>query len=570
MRNLEKIIGELYELDTSLKKHDKEVRAILENIAESKPNVPFSKDFQAELKNEIVQKISDSKTESSSEEPNFLFYLFNRNYMEKLAYITAGLLVGAVPSVYYFQDNTPAMNVPDSAKYEMPKSEARTAGIEFDTKSEIITMTENAFGTIKLKKVKNTANMTNNNSRALNLNTNSAPEPLLLNSSVESLGINNATEDKEVRKILKIPPSEALMMDNIEAEEVEIKVEAAEIKGDAAEIKGGADIKIMPLFEQAEYKYVFEGDLPEIESKMAILQREKGIKVSNFIKNVDLGIIDLEKFGKLGIDSINFSEKDEKYGHNIYIDLKNSTISINKNYNKWPNLYRECKGDRKCIEKKQLKKSDIPSDKKMISLADDFLRKYNIDKSDYADPVVQKEYLNLGEEMGESLYIPEEISVLYPLRINGKQVYDQSGHQTGLSVSVNIREKKVASVYNIKINKYLSSDYETEQDEKKLRKLISEGGLDYQFISPYMRSEMKIKIKSIKVGEPELIYMLHRKYDEDDMQEGELFVPALKFDVIEKPESDPYFYKKAVMLPLIKDIIKDHKKEIEGMMEFKK
>ena len=109
------------------------------------------------------------------------------------------------------------------------------------------------------------------------------------------------------------------------------------------------------------------------------------------------------------------------------VDLTQGTINFYQNYNKWPQP--KC-DENSCTTPVPLTEKDIPTDDSLIALADAFLTKYSIDRSLYGSPVVSEEWrtdLARQQASGNPINIPEYYSVIYPIQLGGKNVYEEYG-----------------------------------------------------------------------------------------------------------------------------------------------
>ena len=71
----------------------------------------------------------------------------------------------------------------------------------------------------------------------------------------------------------------------------------------------------------------------------------------------------------------------------------------------------------------QLSPDDLPTDEELIAIADNFLKEHGIKRENYGDPIVNKYW----RETGMSDFVPDTLTIIYPLLINGKEVLDQGG-----------------------------------------------------------------------------------------------------------------------------------------------
>jgi hypothetical protein len=247
-------------------------------------------------------------------------------------------------------------------------------------------------------------------------------------------------------------------------------------------------------------------------------------------------------------------------GYFISVNLDLEDISIQKNYDQWPQPVNECwragidiEESEKCVQENSLTKSDVPSDEELIKIADDFLQKYGINKGSYGEPYVNHNwqiYYRFASDGGstEPEYIPDEIQVVYPILVDGNKVSDGYNNFVGLNVSVDIRSKLVGSVYSLNTQKYEKSEYEKEGDGAKIKELLKVGGMYRNYFYPE-----DVKIKEVKVGDPELQMVKYMNWA--DNKSEELIVPALIFPVEQDP-NNPYGTQQ-IIVPIVKDLIKN-------------
>jgi hypothetical protein len=224
----------------------------------------------------------------------------------------------------------------------------------------------------------------------------------------------------------------------------------------------------------------------------------------------------------------------------ISINPQEGMISIYQNWQTWPQPGDQCSGNQECYEKLQIRKEDVPKDEILIKVADKFIKERGIDISYCGSPEVDQNWKQYNSE-----YIGDTVSVVYPLLINGEKVYEESGQAYGLYVGVNIREQKVASIWNYTSQDYLSSEYEAETNFSRIIKFAEQGGRYRR----YWNAEGE-EIKEIKLGTPEIAYVKIWQYI--NQENNELLVPAMVFPIIEGPDG---FYMRNVIVPLAKELL---------------
>lgn len=319
---------------------------------------------------------------------------------------------------------------------------------------------------------------------------------------------------------------------------------------------------IGPDFEV--YQYIYDGDITLPEGDMVDVYKRKlgGIPQSglaNFAEGFGLGLVNISAFTGLRTEYVNFVQSGNM-GYLISINPDLEHISIQKNYDQWPNPLNDCwRSDmdvaaaENCVQRNSLKASDVPADEELIKIADNFLNKYGINKANYGEPYVghnQQVYYILASDGGraEPEYIPEEIQVIYPVLVDGNKVSDGYANYVGLNVSVDIRNKQVGNVYGLNSQKYEKSEYEKENDTAKLKDYLKSGGLYRNYFYPE-----GVNIKEIKVGEPELQMVKYMNWA--DNKTVELIVPALIFPV-ERDPNNPYGTQQ-VIVPIVKELIEN-------------
>jgi hypothetical protein len=300
-------------------------------------------------------------------------------------------------------------------------------------------------------------------------------------------------------------------------------------------------------------KYVYKGEEIELkEDTVEVLRRKNKLEYtrsfSGLLESFGFGLADLTGFDNTRVQTINLvQEKD--FGYSIFINMDEGTISIDAYWPKWPHTQNRCI-DERCAMENSLNLSDVPSDEEMISIAKNFISEHRINLSNYGEPEIEKSwnqtYYAQPTETSQ-IYVPDIITVKYPLLINGKFVYEQGGSKQGIGIGINIREKRVSGVYNLSVQEYESSLYAAETDFAKILKVTEKGGL-YNY---YMPGE---QVQEIEIGAPEYAYGVIWKYDENAQTTRTLLVPALVFPIIQNPENYPSYNEK-VVVPLAKELL---------------
>lgn len=495
---IEKILEDIYLIDADLKKNEKQLRKIIVELIASKPDIKFDEKFSATLRKEILAKIQNLE-EIEANKKSFIINLFNFNPMKKAYYVGGGLLTVALllTLVYNFY---PQKGTQVALKKESMES--------IDLKSKISRIDSNAFGSF--------ASMADT-ARAVNPAANVAG-----GAQAETAAVGLGGGARSLMMSSTAPLEDAKMMPGI----------------------------IMP--EYTKYTYVYEGDEFEIPASADVYKkiskegvgREMAQRLSG-----NFGMFDLNKLQNTVLTNFNISE-DREFGYNLYFDLMNNVVSINQNWDKWPQPGADCRDDA-CYKNIQMKIENIPADDEIIALANQAIAEYGVDVSTFGEARVNnswRQYYDFAEDK-ENYYIPDTISVIYPLKLEGKEVSDDYGNSVGIMVDVNVRYKKMAGIQGIALNDFQASNYNLETDKERIMKFAKQGGL-WSGYMPYGNP----KETSITLGTPSMGLVSNWKYNSETGRGEDFYVPALIFPITSKSE-DVYYNRKTVSVPLLKEIL---------------
>jgi hypothetical protein len=282
------------------------------------------------------------------------------------------------------------------------------------------------------------------------------------------------------------------------------------------------------------YEYVYAGeDFDVQDGKVTVYKRTSDYNdsLSGLLKGIKLDGVDIGKFSNLKVDSIQISE-DKDQGYILYAYPKENIVYIGQNWEKWPSYYDS-------RENQQPSVSQL-SDPEAIKIADKFLSDYSIDHSAFGSGEVIG-YANIEDAITESA------SVVYPLQIEGNDVYSQSGYKYGLNVVVDFRTGEVSHVSNINAGNFQSSDYDSDLTKEQILSYAEKGGLQGSYFY-----EQAAKTVEIRMGTP--VYALVQTWKYDGGESSELLVPSLIFPV-ENIENYKYYYGSDVIVPLVGGIM---------------
>src|SRR5258708_12754875 len=233
-------------------------------------------------------------------------------------------------------------------------------------------------------------------------------------------------------------------------------------------------------------RYVYKGDtFQQNQSKLDVLKRVpvaiSADQAVAALQQLNTGLVDLGSFGSTSLNQLIFSQNQD-LGYTITLDLKNGTIGINPNGQKWSQ--NGCMTNAMCVQPQSLKVNDIPVDDVIIAITDQFLKDHNIPTNSYSRPIVQNQWRNyLKTPMANGsptssmpIYFPYSVTVIYQQMLNGKPVYEQGGTPTVLNLELNLSYSKLSTVYSLSVQNYQTSSYDAITEVKKLIQIAENGG----------------------------------------------------------------------------------------------
>lgn len=311
--------------------------------------------------------------------------------------------------------------------------------------------------------------------------------------------------------------------------------------------------KIMIAPEMTRITYAFSGALELSEGDtVAVLKRQKNTRLpfEALGQAFNLGMIDLGSFPGRKVDTVMLTQEGE-YGYMITLSLGEGMVSVSPNWQAWPHPEAGCK-DEACFRRMQLKPQDVPADETLISIAKAFATEHKIDLSGYGEPVVDQQWKRDMEMMVDKsmAWVPESHRVIFPLLVEGEEVVDEAGNPTGLSLSVNIRAKKVSDMWNLTNRQFVRSDYAAVTDSAKILDYLQR--VDAPYYDPMPRTN--VKDVTVTLGAPTKGYATFFRTDEKGMTD-ELLIPSLLFPIQNVPEGTP-IWRRTITVPLAADMLK--------------
>jgi hypothetical protein len=305
-----------------------------------------------------------------------------------------------------------------------------------------------------------------------------------------------------------------------------------------------------PIMPPSLVTYVYKGDtFTQDQAQVDVLKQTPGGlslgDITSALGQLGSGLINMASFPGNQATNVTFAQH-QSFGYITSIDFAAGDISINMNGNEWPQDNNA----------KQLTATDIPATSTVIGIADRFLADHGIPRGNYsAGEIADNSYAIVPAASGASNgvmipYYSDSMQILYPLMINGREVYQSGGSKVGLSVEVNIRYGKVTSVYGLDTQSYQASSYSAITDVKKIISLAEEGqssqGVYYGgTVSNGANVSAGSNAQEIDLGTPVSGYVQLSQYNNATGASDQLLVPALVFPM--KNQTG------AVVVPIVQD-----------------
>lgn len=501
---LDLILQEIYSWNPKLKNKEAELIKLIELMAQSKPDTKFDESFAESLKKDLLSHRILLDSDDGLKENNFLFNLKNMN--KKIYIITGSFALVSVVVLAVMVSMLPEN-----------KMVALINPITNNSKTQFVKANPGAFGS--LTSLSSTGSAKGN-----------ASTEIMSGSASVSAPVAAVTSDSRM----------ALSA-----------VEPIGLGGG-----GGVASSKMIVMPQYSYTYAYKGEpLDLTEANGVVYRRLKGdgnlnSNLDSLISTKSFGPINLKAFSNLRAGSISLME-DKRLGLNINIDFNEENIYIGQNWLQWKSDRDNCGDNQACWDSYRIRINDIPEDASLVKMASDFLKEKGINLEHYGNPSIDNNWrLNYESSTDkENYYIPEEMSVIYPLVLNEQTVYDQSGNLDGLRVSVNLLQKAVSGVNNLTSYRYETSDYALETDSTKILALAEKGGYGSGM---YYFGDTQEKI-TLELGTP--IKSLIHFYRYTNNVNEELFIPALIFPINNAPAN--YYGTRSITVPLVQEMIND-------------
>ncbi len=330
--------------------------------------------------------------------------------------------------------------------------------------------------------------------------------------------------------------------------------EAAGFGGGGGANASVLDMKALPPEYMTKYNYIYVGeDFSFTEESVEVLKRIKNYGSENLgsvLGNLSFGIFDASKLSNVKVQTMSLAE-DRDGGYIVDFNPYEGIISFYENWQRAIPVDYEAQP--------RLQESDVPSDEKLIEVANNFLSRYGISRENYGVPLVSQGWkLGYARVPAAEIWIPDTMTVQYPLMFDDREAWEQGGYEkAGFSVNINIRTMQVVGLYGLATQNYQSSNYAAETDRDRLLKFALQGDIRSQ--PTYPEENFQVKEVEVKLGTPSVQYMRYWKYEGN--QSSELFLPSLVFPIIDKSQAEEYFTKQVVVIPLVREILDNAERE---------
>ncbi len=515
MQTNEKISHIMSEL--GLDPSDEKNRKIIERLLEAKPDVPVDARFLAQLRDEIQARANQTFSHS-----NPVTNLIS-NFMNKiLASALVVMIALAAGGLWYIQNRT------DQPLFQ---TQSDNTGQLLSGKYAVTGVAEESFG--ELSKV----------------------------------SIVNSSMSAEKRSAAPASPSASPSM----------SVGGTGGGSAPATMPGSEDAKMIAPGEPYPADFTFEYDgqaLPQLPASQSVLKRTKPVQpaslVSRVLNMLSFGLLDLGKFQDMKMQYFAFME-DREYGYGLNVDMNLGTVSINQNWERWPQPQQEvCANGAPggyCGPQPRITEKDIPADEDVFRVTNNFLTEYSIARDAYGPPeVTQNQWRIMYDQAPDkaNFYFPEQVNVVYPLMLEGQKVLDEGGTPSGLNVMYDIRSKRVISVYDLTTKQFEKSQYSGVTDSKKVLEVATAGGF-----RNYTYGQKGPNTKVLKLGTPSLQLVKMWYNDSPAAQYGygggsELYVPAMVFPIKDWQKNN--YWRSSVIVPLVKDVLESEVRPQEKPM----
>lgn len=480
---------------------DASARTTIEKIVAAKPNTAVDAQFIASLRQELQTKANSFSSQDNTKKTNNFLSLFMNKILASALVVCLVLVAGGL---WYAQQT-------DKPLFSIGNTGNESAEQILSGKYGVSDLEQESFGDLsKVAIVANAQGDSNRNTTALALN-----GAAMGAGQAETMHVN---DDQKL-----IAPGE-------------------------------------PYPAGVSYEFDYKGeDITNLSAVQNVYKRMKPVQpeslVSRIVGMLSFGLIDLNRFQNVQLQNFSFVE-DRDFGYGLGVDLVSGSASVYQNWEKWPQP-QPIEG-----QPVPLTIDQLPKNEEAIAIANDFLASYSISLDGYGAPQIMEQWRGAYERATAtdrlSIYLPEQVQVVYPLVLDGKQVYDEGGSLSGLNVFIDARTKRVVSVYDLSTKQYERSEYVGVTDARQILKVAENGGFrSYNYEDP------NAKKVTLELGTP-TTQMVRVWYSTDGYKtNNEVFVSALVFPITNSEKEG--YWKKNVIVPLVKDILESDDQQVRPL-----
>lgn len=191
-----------------------------------------------------------------------------------------------------------------------------------------------------------------------------------------------------------------------------------------------------------------------------------------------------------------------------------------------------------------MKESDVPADSVIVGIATGFAKEMGIDLTGYGTPTVDSSWKNALSQSSDPSFkiVPENLTVIFPRKVDGYEIQDDSGYPVGITFIVNHPTGRVQQVIGIETSTLASASSVSTIDQTTIMARLSNGGSAVAPVSESGATVVEIPMVRAKIG-----YSL--QYAEKGGKWMEFYVPSVVFEISKAPKSGEYF-RTRVVVPL--------------------
>lgn len=500
-----KVLEELYALDPSLKDHEPALLTVLDRIGATKPDVRIDQAFLARLRTALLTEPATMTPHPKNVITNFL------DTMSKTPFILGGLAMTAILA---------AVIVTLPGQVPSPQGEGTS-------QLAMATVTDAAPGAFGNLGVLGREELSGWNASAAPQTPNAAESAAL------------GTEDA-----------------------ISARPMAGGGSGTSAAVS--MDAKMIAPWTSETYVLAYdeEGGAggPFVIREQPVYRRTVDTRTAAQFATAVTGrsndIVDLSALSDLRVESISLFE-DHEDGYSMQLSLLDGSVYMGLD---WRHQQYDPALDEPLME------SELPSDDALVAAADEFMDAFAIDRSVYGTPFVEKtwqRYYLMAAEQGGA-YAPSSFTVVYPLHIDGTEVVEFGGEISGPRVYIRARDMKVMNLSGLSTLRFERSPYELETDTARIVAFAEKGGIRGAIYRPMSFDEegnplpSEKEAETLRLGAPG--QFLLRMFTTVDDASVELYLPALRFPILNVPSDANYYGQQDVVVPLVKAILDEQER----------